>query len=425
MLYDYINFLWRLYRYSFYGSVKYYLWMTFLTILSLVGLYAYAQQTVHGLAISGMTNQVSWGVYIANFTFIVGLAAAAVMLVIPAYIYHNKHLHDVVILGELLAVASIVMCLLFVNVDLGRPDRFWHLTPVIGVFNFPVSMLSWDVIVLIGYLVLNVHICGYLLYMRYLDRKPSPLFYMPFVFLAIVWAISIHTVTAFLYVGLVGRPFWNAAIVAPRFIGSAFTAGPGIMIVAFQIIRHYTRYKIDDEALHALRQIVTISLFVNLFLLGCEAFKEFYAESVHSSSARYLFFGLDGYTELRPWIWFAITIETIAGVFLVVPALAKKMAYVNVACILAFLGIWIEKGMGMIVPGFLPTPLGEIVEYFPTVPETLVCIGVWSFGILMYSWMIHLAIPILSGELSIHPEAAEVKPGLSGAPVDWKHPRPA
>jgi len=399
---DYVIFLWRLYHYSFLGSMKYYAWMTVLTILSLAGLYAFAEQTVNGLAVTGMTDQVSWGVYIANCTFIVGLAAAAVMLVIPAYIYNNKHLHDVVILGELLAIAAIVMCLLFVNVDLGRPDRFWHLTPVIGVFNFPISMLSWDVIVLIGYLILNVHICGYLLYMRYLNRKPSTLFYMPFVFIAIVWAISIHTVTAFLYVGLVGRPFWNAAIVAPRFIGSAFTAGPGLMIVAFQVIRHFTNYKIDDEALRILRQIVTVSLLVNLFLLGCEAFKEFYAESVHSSSARYLFFGLEGYTQLRSWIWFAIVIETIAGVILVTPSLAKTMLYTNAACILAFVGIWIEKGMGMIVPGFLPTPLGEIVEYFPTMLETLMCIGVWSFGLLMYSWMIHLAVPILSGQFQRH-----------------------
>jgi len=399
---DYVIFLWRLYHYSFLGSMKYYAWMTMLTILSLAGLYAFAEQTVNGLAVTGMTDQVSWGVYIANFTFIVGLAAAAVMLVIPAYIYNNKHLHDVVILGELLAIAAIVMCLLFVNVDLGRPDRFWHLTPVIGVFNFPISMLSWDVIVLIGYLILNVHICGYLLYMRYLNRQPSTLFYMPFVFIAIVWAISIHTVTAFLYVGLVGRPFWNAAIVAPRFIGSAFTAGPGLMILAFQVIRHYTNYKIDDEALRILRQIVTVSLLVNLFLLGCEAFKEFYAESVHSSSARYLFFGLEGYTQLRSWIWFAIVIETIAGVILITPSLAKTMLYTNAACILAFVGIWIEKGMGMIVPGFLPTPLGEIVEYFPTMLETLMCIGVWSFGLLMYSWMIHLAVPILSGQFQRH-----------------------
>ncbi len=398
MIKDYLTFLWRSYRLSFKGSKTYYGWMTFLTVLCILGLHAYTKQMSLGLAITGMTDQVSWGVYIANFTFIVGLAAAAVMLVIPAYIYNNKHLYDVVILGELLAIAAIVMCLLFVTVDLGRPDRFWHLMPIIGVFNFPISMLSWDVIVLMGYLILNVHICGYLLYMRYLDRKPTALFYFPFVLIAIFWAISIHTVTAFLYVGLVGRPFWNAAIVAPRFIGSAFTAGPGLMIIAFQVIRRYTRYSISDEALQILRHIVTISLLVNLFLLGCEVFKEFYSDSGHTSSARYLFFGLHGHRALVPWIWMAIVAEIVASVILIVPPLARKMPLVNFACILAFLGIWCEKGMGMVVPGFLPTPLGEIVEYFPSTNETLVCVGIWAFGILMYSWMIHLAIPILTGK---------------------------
>ena len=397
MIRDYIIFLWRMYRLSFYGSRKYYTWMSFLTLLTFIGIYAYARQFAHGLVLTGMTNQVSWGLYIANFTFIVGLAAAAVMLVIPAYVYHNKDLHDVVILGELLAVASIVMCLLFVNVDLGRPDRFWHLLPGIGKFNFPISMLSWDVVVLLGYLVLNVHICGYLLYMHYRGAKPNPLFYIPFVLIAIFWAISIHTVTAFLYVSLSGRPFWNAAIVAPRFIGSAFTAGPGFMFITFQIVRHFTNYKISDEALRLLRQIITVSLLINLFMVGCEAFKEFYAESAHSSSARYLFFGLHGHNMLVPWIWFAIFIELIGAIIFLIPTLAKKMSFSNVACSVAIVGIWIEKGPGMVVSGFVPTPLGEIVEYFPTLDEALISIGVWAIGALIYSWLIHLAIPILSG----------------------------
>jgi molybdopterin-containing oxidoreductase family membrane subunit len=397
MIRDYIIFLWRVYRLSFYGSKLFYTWMGFLTLLTLVGSYTYAEQFAQGLTLTGMTDQVSWGLYIANFTFIVGLAAAAVMLVIPAYVYHNKALHDVVILGELLAVASIVMCLLFVNVDLGRPDRFWHLLPPFGKFNFPISMLSWDVVVLIGYLVLNVHICGYLLYADYRGIKPNRMFYIPFVFLAIFWAISIHTVTAFLYVGLSGRPFWNAAIVAPRFIGSAFTAGPGFMFITFQLIRYFTNYKISDEALRLLRQIVTVALLINLFLVGCEAFKEFYAESTHSSSARYLFFGLHGHNKLVLWIWFAISIECIAAVIFIVPALARRIAFSNLACILSIWGIWIEKGPGMVVAGFVPTPLGEIVEYFPTLAESLICIGVWAFGFLIYSWLVHLAVPILSG----------------------------
>ena len=398
---DYCTFLWRAIRLSFRGGAAFYAWMLLLTALSLVGVWAYCRQLVGGLATTGMTDQVSWGVYIANFTFLVGMAAAAVMLVIPAYIYRNKEMHTVVLFGELLAVAAIVMCLLFVTADLGRPGRFWHLFPVIGLFNFPISMLSWDVVALGGYLILNVHICGYLLYMKYLGREPNAWFYMPFVLLSIVWAISIHTVTAFLYVGLVGRPFWNAAIVAPRFLGSAFMAGPGLMIVTFQIIRRVSRYDIGDKPLHILRHITTVALLVNLFLLGCEAFKEFYGASLHSSSARYLFFGLHGKDALVPWIWTALALETVAAVILITPPLAKQFYYLNMACILATVGIWIEKGPGMIVPGFLPTPLGEVVEYAPSLNETLICAGIWAFGILLFSWMLRLAIPIMSGEFRL------------------------
>ncbi|MBM4054978.1 MAG: polysulfide reductase [Planctomycetes bacterium] len=396
---NYGLFLFQAIRLSFRGSTAFYAWMIFLSLLSFFGLRAYCNQFVEGLITTGMTDQVSWGIYIANFTFLVGMAAAAVMLVIPAYLYKDEEMHTIVIFGELFAVAVMVMCILFVTVDLGRPGRFWHLIPGIGRFNIPVSMLSWDVVALLGYLAINAHVCGYLLYMKYLGKKPNKLLYMPFVFLSIAWAISIHTVTAFLYVGLAGRPFWNSAIVAPRFIGSAFTAGPALMIIAFQIIRMTTGYHIGDRPFRLLRQIMTISLLTTLFLLGCEVFKEFYSQSLHNSSARYLFFGLHGHYALVPWIWTAITFE-IAAIIILLSGYSRKpgsFVWLNMACILATVGIWIEKGPGLIIPGFLPTPLGEIVEYIPTYNETMVCVGIWAIGALIFSWMLRLAIPILSG----------------------------
>lgn len=414
---NYLVFLGRAFVLSFSGSPLFYAWMAFLTILSAIGARAFFHQLAVGMSVTGMTDQVSWGVYIANFTFLVGLAAAAVMLVIPAYIYRNKDMHDVVVFGELLAIAAIIMCLLFIMVDLGRPDRFWHMIPGIGKFNFPYSMLSWDFIVLNGYLLVNMHICGYLLYMKYLGRKPSFIIYMPFVILSIAWAVSIHTVTAFLYVGLVGRHFWNTAIVAPRFLGSAFTAGPGMLIIAFQIIRLTSNYKISDRAIHILRNIVTASLLINLFLLACETFKEFYAFSAHGSSARYLFFGLERhghfYNSLVPWVWTAIAMESIAAIILIIPPIARRLLYLNIACILVNVGIWIEKGMGMVVPGFVPSPQGTIVEYTPSLTEILVSMGIWAFGLLLFSWMLRLAIPIMSGSFHIEDgeNAAQARPG--------------
>ena len=549
---DYSSFLWRCARIAFVGDWRYYTWMGVLTVFCLLGLNAYCKQFVDGLIVTGMTDEVSWGVYIANFTFLVGVAAAAVMMVIPVYIYDNEELHDLVIFGELLAVAAIIMCLAFVTVDLGRPDRFWHLIPGIGQLNFPASMLSWDVIVLNGYLLLNVHICGYLIYCRYQKKKPSKWFYIPFVFLAIVWAISIHTVTAFLYVGLGGRPFWNASIVGPRFLASAFTAGPALIILALQVIRRVTasgpaselaggadagnrtgrpatladleqltkvlpefaavstpdrqralagatilevapgevllrqgtvspymffvisghvvvkkeesgraritrtagpgdqfgevsamhgnareataiaeeksilirlhkeslkglletkeldyivhfrmseRLMITDRSLLVLRGIVQVSMIINVFLLICEVFKEFYSGTTHSASAKYLFVGLHGHHALVPWIWTAVVFNLIAMVILVLP-ISRSLKWLDVACVLSIVGIWIEKGMGLVIPGFTPTPLGALVEYTPSLNETLVCLGIWALGLLCYTIFLRMTVPILQGRMT-------------------------
>jgi len=396
---NYFRFLSRCARIAFVGDWRYYTWMGVLTVLCLLGLNAYCKQFAHGLITTGMSDEVSWGVYIANFTFLVGVAAAAVMMVIPVYIYNNEELHDLVIFGELLAVAAIIMCLLFVTVDLGRPDRFWHLIPGIGEFNFPASMLSWDVIVLNGYLVLNIHICGYLLYCRYQKKMPAPWFYVPFVFIAIVWAISIHTVTAFLYVGLGGRPFWNSAIVGPRFLASAFTAGPALIILALQIIRRVTVYHITDKALLTLRGIVQVSMLINVFLLANEVFKEFYSGNLHVASSKYLFVGLHGHHALVPWIWTAIALNLAAMVLLVLPV-SRSLKWLNLTCVMCIVGIWIEKGMGLVIPGFIPTPLGAMVEYAPSLNETLICFGIWAFGLLCYTLFLRMAVPILQGRLS-------------------------
>lgn len=392
----YLTFLTRCFRLSFVGDRRYYAWMFLLTVIVLLGINAYCKQLVQGLATTGMTDQVSWGFYIANFTFLVGMAAAAVMLVIPVYVYRNKDLHDLVIFGELFAVAAIIMAMLFVTVDLGRPDRFHHL---LMRFNFPMSMLTWDVLVLNGYLLLNLHICGYLIYCSYRRRKPGRLFYIPFVFIAIVWAISIHTVTAFLYSGLGGRPFWNSAVVAPRFLASAFAAGPAFLILTLSVLRRYTTYNVPQGAFMTLRNIVTIALTINMFLLGSEAFTEFYTDSTHVASAKYLFFGLHGNTALVPWIWSAIALNVIAMALLYFPV-SRRLPVLQACCVMLIVGIWIEKGMGMIIPAFVPTPIGEIVEYIPTLNETLVTLGIWAGGLLIYTILVRITVPVLSGRLT-------------------------
>jgi len=229
------------------------------------------------------------------------------------------------------------------------------------------------------------------------------------VFLSIAWAVSIHTVTAFLYVGLAGRSYWHNPLVPSRFLASAFVAGPALMILTFQIIRRTTKYFIGDQPIFTLRMIMTVAMIINMFLLGCEVFTEFYSPTQHAAAAHYLYFGLHGHSGLVPWIWTAITLNTI-GLTLLITPLSRRIGWLNLACLTCFVGIWTEKGMGLIIPGFVPSPLGQIVEYLPTLNETLVCLGIWAFGTLMFSWMLHVAIPIMNGSLRANPEFSTMTP---------------
>lgn len=383
------------------GSRGYYLWLLFLLAWIALGGLAYLHQLRVGLVATNMVDQVPWGAYIANFTYLVGMAAAAVMLVIPAYVYHDHDLHEVVLLGELMAVAVLVMCLSFVMVDIGRPDRFWHLMPGIGKFNWPSSMLSWDVIVLNGYLVLNLYITMYLLFAKFRGKPPTKRKYVPIVFLAIGWAVSIHTVTAFLYSGMGARPHWNAAILAPRFLASAFAAGPSMVIIAFTVVRDFMGFPLKDVVIDRLRGIVAVTMLINLFFFFSEIFTELYSFKDHAVAMRYLLFGLHGKHLLVPYIWSAVALDVFAAVTFMTPRLYRNPNLLRAGCAAAVVGVWVEKGMGLVIPGFVPTPLGEIVEYSPSFTEFCVSAAIWALGALIYTLLLKFAVPIELGKLRL------------------------
>jgi Ni/Fe-hydrogenase subunit HybB-like protein len=292
-----------------------------------------------------------------------------------------------------------VMALMFVVADMGHPDRFWHIIPGIGRFNWPLSMLTWDVLVLNGYLLLNLHVCGYLIYTRWLGRTPDPKWYVPFVFLSIVWAISIHTVTAFLYAGLGGRPFWNSALLAPRFLASAFVTGPAFIVLTLQIIERTGQLVVPPRAIETLLSIMRITMIVNLFMVASEVFTEFYTGGSHTSSARYLYFGLHGHHELVPWIWSAVALNIGALVVIVSKPLRSRRWLLNVALIMTFVGIWIEKGMGLIIPGFVPSTLHELVPYAPSENEWRVTAGIWAFGLMVFTIALKVGLQAMTGRM--------------------------
>ncbi|MCX8023087.1 MAG: polysulfide reductase NrfD [Syntrophorhabdaceae bacterium] len=396
------------------GRPAYYIWCFLLIAVFSIGLKFYFNQVNEGLIVTNMRDQVSWGLYIANFTYLVGVAAAAVLLVIPAYIYHFEPIKEIVVLGELFAASSMIMALMLVFMDLGRPERFWHLIPFIGKLAFPQSLLAWDVLVLNGYLFLNIFIPVYILVKSYYRQEPNKRFIIPLILFSIPMAVGIHTVTAFLYNGLPARPFWNASILAPRFLASAFCSGPAIIIIIFQAIRAISNIKIKDEALFKIAELIAYAMFLNLFLMGAEIFKEFYSDTIHLAPITYLYKGIGDHRALVPWIWSSFFLNVAAFLMFLLPATRRRIITLNIACLFTIVGIWIEKGIGFVLPGFTPDPLGEIYEYIPNLTEFAISLGIWALGLLIFTLFMKVAIPIVRGDFvhSRH-EKKTLQPSLS------------
>jgi molybdopterin-containing oxidoreductase family membrane subunit len=380
------------------GTSAYYSWMAFLALIMCVGLVAYLLQLRDGLVVTHMRNQVGWGFYISNFTFLVGVAAAAVLLVIPAYVYNFKPIKEIAFLGEMMAISAITMCILFVMVDVGHPERLWHLMPGIGRPNFPVSLLVWDIIVLNGYLGINAFILFFILYK--VAHGGSYRKILPLILISIPWAVGIHTVTAFLYNGLVARPFWNASILAPRFLASAFCSGPALMILVLQVVRRNFKLDFDNAALTKIAELIAYALAFNLFLFGAEAFKEFYGHSHHVAPMQYLYLGLRGHHALVPFMWTALFLNVTALVLFIVPKTRNAPKTLNLGCVFIIVGVYIEKGLGLVVPGFTPDALGEIYEYVPSATELLVAAGIWATGAFVYTLLAKFAVPIFKKTLT-------------------------
>ncbi len=372
------------------GGRRYWMWIFFLLGVIGVGFLAYIYQFQQGLGVTGMSRDVSWGLYIGQFTFLVGVAASGVMVVLPYYLHDYKKFGRLTILGEFLAIAAVIMCMLFIFVDLGQPLR------VLNVILHPTtnSVMFYDMLVLSGYLFLNVLIGWTVLGAERKEVAP-PKWVKPLIILSIAWAPSIHTVTAFLYAGIPGRHFWLTAILAARFLASAFAGGPALLILLCLIVRKYTKFDPGKEAIQSLGKIVTYCMLINVFFLGLELFTAFYSQIPgHMHAFVYLYTGLHGYSQLVPIMWISSILAAVAVFMLVFPQIRKNESLLAIACIATFFSLWIDKGFGLVIGGFVPNPFERITEYWPTIPEALITLAVWSIGFLVLTILYKIAVSI-------------------------------
>ncbi len=376
---------------AFHGSPRYYAWIVFLLSLCMVALYMFILQQRDGLTITSMSRDVPWGFYIAQLTFLVGVAASAVMVVLPYYMHDYKAFGQITILGEFLAIPAVILCPLFVFVDLGQPIR------VMNLFLYPSlkSMLFWDTIALFGYLIINIIIARKTLYAEINDLAPAK-WVKTLIYISIPWAISIHTITAFLYCGLPGRPFWFTAVLVPRFLASAFAAGPALLIILCYIVRKTSTFNPSEVAIQTLARIVTYAMFFNLFLFGAEIFTIIYSGiGHHANHLKYLFLGIDGkISGVVPFMWLSVVMGIVSLIFLLNPNKRKNSKYLIASCILIFVSVWIDKGAGMLTGGFIPSPSGKVTSYFPSLIEVLLGMGIYAFGALLLTILYKIAITI-------------------------------
>ena len=377
-------------EYAIKGDKKYFGWIAFLLGLIGVGFGFYLWQLEFGLGITGLGRDVSWGFYIAQLTYMVGVAAGGVMVVLPYYLHDYKAFGRITVLGEFLAIAALIVCMLSVVVDLGQPRRVLNVL----LHPSPHSMLFYDMLVLNGYLVLNL-IVGWNVLQAERNGTHYPLWVKPLIYLSIPFAISIHTVTAFLYCGLPGRHFWLTAILAPRFLASAFAAGPALLILLSLIIRKVSNFDPGREQIQTLAKIVTYALIANLFFFGCELFVAFYSKIPgHMDHIKYLFVGIHGHGVLVPWMWSSMALMVLALILLIPPITRNNEGVLAVACAMLFVGAWIDKGLGLISAGFVPNPMHEVNEYLPTFPEVMITIGVYAIGALVLTIFYKITIGV-------------------------------
>lgn len=379
------------------GSNRYWAWIFFLLAVIGVGFLAYMKQLNEGLGITGLSRDVSWGLYIGQFTFLVGVAASAVMLVIPYYLHDFKKFGKIVILGEFLAVSAVIMCVLFIMADMGQPMRVANIL----LHPTPGSIVFWDVVVLNGYLLLNLVIGWTTLGADRKGIKP-PDWVKPLIYLSIPWAVSIHTVTAFLYAGIPGRHFWLTAVMAARFLASAFAGGPALLIILALLVRRFSKFDPGTEAIQAIGKIVTYAMFANVFLLGLEFFTAFYSNIPgHMHPFHYLYAGIDGHNKLVPLMWLSSILAVVALAILVFPHLRRNENILAFACIALFGSLWIDKGFGLIIGGFVPNMFEGITEYWPTMLETLITTGVWAIGFLLLTVLYKVAIAVREDDTAV------------------------
>lgn len=349
-----------------------------LFVLAGVGLFAYATQLRHGLGVTGLSRGIPWGLYISQFTFLVGIGASAVTVLLPYYVHKQRAFSKALVLGELVAVIALGMALSCILVDLGQPGRLLNIL----LYPSPSSLMFWDCVTLTGYLTLSAIGLGALLFAR--GRTPGR-WVRGLALATIPWAIGIHVVTALLYAGLAARPAWLTAVLAPRFLATAFASGPALLILIGSALARAKIFDVGREALDRLSIVMTYAALASLLMGALEAFTALYSGVPEAGEHFvYLFVGLDGRAGLAPAAYTSVILLLLALIVLLVPRARRHSPARLLATGAILLSVLLEKGLCLVTSGFVPSPLGYVQDYRPSLTELAIVVGIYAAGAFVF-----------------------------------------
>lgn len=372
------------------GDRRYWTWLGVLSVLILLGFLEWVHEQQVGLGLTALSRDVPWGLYIGQFVFCVGLGASALVVVLPYYLHDWKAFGKIAILGEILGMVSVVMAMLFIFVSIGQPVR------LINVFLYPHpnSLIFWDVLVLSGYVLLNAIITVSLLTAEREEVAP-PQWTKVLVPLSIPWAISIHTVTAFLLNGLAAHSYWMTPLLAPRFLASAFTSGSALLILLVSLLRRLGVFDAGMEAVRRLGWIAAYCVAVHIFFEAVEIFTTFYSRIPEPMQHFEFLFAGSGLYVL--WMWLSSLLAVGALLVFLIPSWRAQPQLLPLACAAAFISIWLDKGLGLMVGGFVPTSFGSIATYTPNLAEWTIVLGIWALGALLITVLFKITLSVREG----------------------------
>ena len=368
-------------------------WISILGLGLLIGFGSFVYQVTSGLGVTGLSNTVSWGMYIVSFIFLVGVSAGGLIVVAGAELAGSQRFEHLNKLAVICSIAAVTTAAGSILPDLGRPFAAWKMM-VHPNFTSP---LVWDMGVLTVYLLIGA-IDLYILTRPEVSRKSLRI--MAIISLPV--AIIVHSVTAWIFGLLVARPFWNTPLLAPLFISSALVSGTALVIATAWVVERVTPWRAGSEAMDGLRRLILWFIAADVFLLGTEVMTTFVSgEPDHRRQLDILLVG-----RLAPVFW----LEIIVGVFLPTIILLsnrvrKHSWMLLVAAVLLILGVFAKRinilfaaefepliDLAPGIPGGRPSQQFRPDEvYIPTLVEFGVLFGMASlffsiitFGVQMF-----------------------------------------